>query len=117
MRKAEISNVPYLIEGLKPFRAEIEPQLHQSLRQGELGEKERLRLSLAMVAEDEGQVAYLSGRLLAPSRQNYPLSATLCAAQGLLAGKTVGGGGIAGQKQGTPTVEGGCGVGEVRLGE
>ena len=64
LRTAEISQVPYLIEGLKPFRAEIVPQLRQSLQQPELGEKERLRLSLAMVAEDEGQVAYLSDRLL-----------------------------------------------------
>ena len=61
---AEISQVPYLIEGLKPFRAEIVPQLRQLLQQPDLDEKERLRLSLAMVAEDEGQVAYLYDRLL-----------------------------------------------------
>ncbi len=64
LRKGEISQVPYLIEGLKPFRDKIASQLRQSLQQPDLGEKERLRLSLAMVAEDEGQVAYLSDRLL-----------------------------------------------------
>ena len=64
LRRAEISRVPDLIEGLKPFRAEIVPQLRQSLEQPDLGEPERLRLSLAMVAEDEGQVAYLYDRLL-----------------------------------------------------
>ncbi len=64
LRRAEISQVPYLIEGLKPFRDEIVPQLRQSLRQPHVDEKERLRLSLAMVAEDQGQVAYLSDRLL-----------------------------------------------------
>ena len=64
LRKAEISQVPYLIEDLKPFRTEIVPQLRQSLQQPELPEKERLRLSLAMVTEDEGQVSYLSDRLL-----------------------------------------------------
>ena len=62
--KAEILRVPDLIAGLKPFRAEIEPQLRQSLQQPDLDEKERLRLSLAMVAEDEAQVPYLSDRLL-----------------------------------------------------
>jgi len=64
LRSAEISRVPDLIEGLKPFRAEIVPQLRQLLQQPELGERERLRLSLARVAEDEGQVVYLSDRLL-----------------------------------------------------
>ncbi len=64
LRRAEISQVPYLIEGLKPFRAEIEPQLRQSLQQPDLDEKERLRLSLAMVAEDAGKVPYLYDRLL-----------------------------------------------------
>ncbi len=64
LRSAEISRVPDLIEGLKPFRAEIVPQLRESLQQTELGEKERLRLSLAMVTEDEGQVPYLRDRLL-----------------------------------------------------
>jgi formylglycine-generating enzyme required for sulfatase activity/tRNA A-37 threonylcarbamoyl transferase component Bud32 len=64
LRRAEISQVPNLIEGLKPFRAEILPQLRQSLKQPGLGEQERLRLGLALVAEDEGQVAYLRDRLL-----------------------------------------------------
>ena len=64
LRRAEISQVPYLIEGLKPFRDEIAPHLRRLLQQPDLGEKERLRLSLAMVAEDEGQAAYLSDRLL-----------------------------------------------------
>ena len=64
LRKAEISQVPYLIEGLKPFRDEIVPQVRQLLQQQELSEKERLRLSLAMVAEDESQVTFLSDRLL-----------------------------------------------------
>ncbi|MGA2255237.1 MAG: bifunctional serine/threonine-protein kinase/formylglycine-generating enzyme family protein [Thermoguttaceae bacterium] len=64
LRRAEISQVPYLIENLKPFRAEIVPHLRQSLQQPGLGEKERLRLSLAMVADDDDQVAYLCKRLL-----------------------------------------------------
>ena len=64
LRSAEISRVPDLIEGLKPFRAETDPLLRQSLQQPELDEKERLRLSLTMVAEDAGQVPYLYDRLL-----------------------------------------------------
>ncbi len=64
LRTAEISRVPGLIEGLKPFRAEIDPQIRQLLQQPGLGEKEHLRLSLAMVAEDEGQVPYLYDWLL-----------------------------------------------------
>ena len=39
-------------------------KLRQLLQQQELSEKERLRLSLAMVAEDESQVTFLSDRLL-----------------------------------------------------
>ena len=64
LRTAEISRVPDLIEGLRPVRAEIEPQLRQLLQQPDLAEKERLRLSLALVADDAGQVGYLSDRLL-----------------------------------------------------
>ncbi len=66
LRTAEISRVPNLIEGLKPFRAEIVPQLREMLQQPDLSEKERLRMSLAMlmIAEDEGQAAYLCDRLL-----------------------------------------------------
>ena len=66
LRRAEISQMPALIDGLKPLRAEIVPKLRQLLQQPDLDEKERLRLSLAMlvIAEDEGQVAYLSDRLL-----------------------------------------------------
>ena len=73
---------PYLIEGLKPFRAEIVPQLRQLLRQPGLGEKEHLRLSLAMVGEDESQVAYLYDRLLSgraggTARDPYGVAAAL----------------------------------------
>ena len=64
LRRAEISQVPYLIEGFKPFHDEIVPQLRHLLQEPRLDEKERLRLSLAMVADDEGQVAYLQDRLL-----------------------------------------------------
>ncbi len=66
LRTAEISRVPNLIEGLKPFREEIVPQLREMLQQPDLSEKERLRMSLAMlmIAEDEGQAAYLCDRLL-----------------------------------------------------
>ena len=65
LRRADITQVPYLIEGLKPFRAEVVPQFRQSLQSSDLDENERLRLSLAMVADDEAQVAYLSNRMLA----------------------------------------------------
>src|SRR5208283_4222647 len=66
LRTAEISRVPDLVEGLKPFRAEIVPQLRQSLQQPGLGETERLRLRLAMmmIAADKEQVPYLYDRLL-----------------------------------------------------
>ena len=53
---------------------EIVPQLRQLLQQPELDEKERLRLSLAMVhADDEGQVAYLSDRLLRAEPAEVPV--------------------------------------------
>ena len=73
LRSAEISRVPDLIEGLKPIRAEIDPQLRQSLQQPELDDKERLRLSLAMVAEDTGLVPYLYDRLLKAEPNEVPV--------------------------------------------
>jgi formylglycine-generating enzyme required for sulfatase activity len=73
LRSAEISHVPYLIEDLKPFRAETDPQLRQLLQQPDLGEKERLRLTLAIVAEDEAQVAYLYDRLLDAEPSEVPV--------------------------------------------
>ena len=39
LQPAEISQVPYLIDGLKPFRAEIVPQLRQLLQQPELSRR------------------------------------------------------------------------------
>ena len=67
LRRAEISNVPYLIEDLKPFQDEIVPQLQHSLQEPDLGEKERLRLALALlglVGAEQGQLTYLCDRLL-----------------------------------------------------
>ena len=64
LRRAEISQVPYLIENLEPFRGEITPQLRELLQQPKLPEKDRFRIRLAMVANDENQVPYLRDRLL-----------------------------------------------------
>jgi len=64
LRRAEISQVPYLIRNLEPLRAEITPQLAELLQQPDLPEKEHLRISLALVAKDESQVPYLRDRLL-----------------------------------------------------
>ncbi len=64
LRRAEISQLPYLIEGLAPFREQLEPYLKDLLEQPNLTDRERLRVSLALAAGDEGQAAYLRERLL-----------------------------------------------------
>ncbi len=64
LRRAEISQLPYLIEGLTPFRAQLEPYLKELLEQPSLTDQERLRVSLALAAGDEGQANYLRERLL-----------------------------------------------------
>ena len=103
LRRAEIAQVPYLIEGLKPFRAEVAPQLRQALDQPDLGEKERLRLSLAMVAEDEGQVPYLSDRLLSAEPAELPvICAGAAAARRRIGNRNVAGCRGPGDGQGPP---------------
>ncbi len=64
LRRAEITQVPYLIEGLAPVRAEIVPRLEELIAQPDLTEKEHLRLSLALLSGDSQQVDYLRGHLL-----------------------------------------------------
>ena len=64
LRRAEISQVPYLIKDFEPYRSEISPELGTLLTQSDLSERERLRVSLAMVATDQSQVPFLRNRLL-----------------------------------------------------
>ena len=67
LRKAEISQVPLLIEGLKLSNTQTIPQLKELLRQSDLPATERFRVSLAMLvlANDQDQVAFLGKQLLA----------------------------------------------------
>jgi formylglycine-generating enzyme required for sulfatase activity len=65
LRRADISQMPHLIATLEPYREEITPRLSELLRQPDLPEAERIRISLALVAKDKEQVPYLCDRLLA----------------------------------------------------
>lgn len=64
LRQAEISQLPYLIENLAPYRVQLEPYLKELMEQRDLSDQERLRVSLALAAGDEGQADYLRERLL-----------------------------------------------------
>ena len=62
--RAEIGQVPYIIESLESSRDEVAPRLGDLLEQPDLSPEEHLRVSLAVLSEDEGQVPYLRDRLL-----------------------------------------------------
>jgi hypothetical protein len=76
LRRAEIGQVPLLIEGLAASRAEIGPRLKELARQKDLSAKERLRVSLALVSEDPKQVDYLRDRLLDAEPAELPVIRT-----------------------------------------
>jgi len=56
--------VPNIIEGLEPFRDTVNPRLRELIAQPELIETRRVRVSLALLPIDPGQVKYLYGRML-----------------------------------------------------
>jgi serine/threonine protein kinase/formylglycine-generating enzyme required for sulfatase activity len=59
--------VPSLLQTLDPFRREVEPRLRELRDQPELADKRRVRVSLALLPAEPGEVAYLRERLLAES--------------------------------------------------
>jgi formylglycine-generating enzyme required for sulfatase activity len=61
---AETSDVPRLVEQLPPFRRWANARLLRHIDDTPPDSKEHLHASLALVAADEGQVEYLSHRLL-----------------------------------------------------
>ena len=64
LRRAEIGQVPFLIEGIAVSREEIAPRLKELAEQTDLSPNERLRISLALLCDDPKQVDFLRGRLL-----------------------------------------------------
>ncbi len=64
LRRAEIGQVPYIIDGLKPVWPDVGPRVIELMGDKNLTENERLRLSLALVWKDAKLVEYLFGRLL-----------------------------------------------------
>jgi len=61
---ASPSAVPTIIEDLEPYREWVTPQLRELRDQPDLDEKRRTRASLALLADDPTQVAYLEQRML-----------------------------------------------------
>jgi hypothetical protein len=61
---ADVRKVPALIAELKPYRALVDPQLHQRLQRPDGSQRVKLNLSLALLPDDPAQVDYLVSRLL-----------------------------------------------------
>ena len=76
LRRAEIGQVPYLLEALRPVHSEITPRLNELLQQPDLTEQEHLRLSLALLSDDPKQVEYLRDRLLEAEPAEVPVIRT-----------------------------------------
>jgi formylglycine-generating enzyme required for sulfatase activity/tRNA A-37 threonylcarbamoyl transferase component Bud32 len=62
--RADINQVPSLLENLAPIRAQVLPRLKERMTQSDLDDGERLRLSLALLPNDPAQVPLLRDRLL-----------------------------------------------------
>jgi len=61
---AEPESVPFIIETLEPFRDVINARLRELNERRDLPEKQRMRVSLALLPVDEGQVSFLASELL-----------------------------------------------------
>jgi formylglycine-generating enzyme required for sulfatase activity len=76
LRMADIAQVSAVIEGLQPYRRYVDPWIRALLKQPDLSAAEHLRLSLALVASDPEQEAYLRDRLLASDPAELELICT-----------------------------------------
>ena len=65
LMKAEIQQVPVLVDDIEEIHAWADPILEQELREAKDGSPEKLRLSLALLPRDSSQVLYLQSQLLA----------------------------------------------------
>jgi hypothetical protein len=61
---AEPESVPLLIQNLAPFRKITIPRLQELSKGTDLSNKQRIRVSLALLPVDEGQIDFLTERLL-----------------------------------------------------
>jgi len=61
--RAEMGQVPFILENLKPVWPDVAPRLREPMNRTDLSEKERLRLSLALLPDDAKQTVYLHRRL------------------------------------------------------
>ena len=73
LRRAEIGQVPYLLEALRPVHSEIAPRLNELLQQPDLTEQDILRLSLALLSDDPKQAEFLCDRLLKAEPRELPV--------------------------------------------
>ena len=64
LQRAEISEVPLILQNLAPFRAEVTPRLVELLGRADLSEKAMLRIRLALLPDDPAQVPFLRNKLL-----------------------------------------------------
>jgi formylglycine-generating enzyme required for sulfatase activity len=77
LRRADIAQVPVLLSDLKRDHAEIAPRLKELLQRPDISDQQRLRLSMAMLEEDEGQAPYLRGQLLVAEPAELPVVRTV----------------------------------------
>jgi formylglycine-generating enzyme required for sulfatase activity len=64
LRTASPESVLYILASLEPFRADVRPLLQELQQRPDVPDHERVRLSLALVAEDPTQLGFLTGKLL-----------------------------------------------------
>ena len=73
LTSADITQVPVIVAGLKPYRKLVDPHLKNSLAGAADGSPEKLRLSLARLPVDDGQVGYLSRQIPVCSVNQLPV--------------------------------------------
>ncbi|MBV8556855.1 MAG: SUMF1/EgtB/PvdO family nonheme iron enzyme, partial [Planctomycetaceae bacterium] len=73
IQTADLSEVPRLVNQLRPYRSFVGPWLTRSLQESKDDSKEHLNSSLALLPVDAGQVEYLYNRLLNTNPVDLPV--------------------------------------------
>ena len=73
LKKADIEQVPTAVTQLKDFRQWADPILKKQIAESRDGSGEKLRLSLALLPQDERQVGYLQSELLQATPAALPV--------------------------------------------
>ena len=73
LMRADIAQVPGIIDHLSAYRTWADPLLKANLEQAPAGSGERLNLSLALLGVDQEQIKYLRDQLLVVTPQQFPI--------------------------------------------